>query len=264
MNDLQTKFNNLKKYLIDLKSVVVAFSSGVDSTFLLKVATDILKDKVIAVTISSCLHPKREIEESINFCKENSIKQIIIDLKPLELKDFKENPINKCYICKKNLFLNIIKIAKENNIDNVIDGTNFDDINDYRPGLKALEELNIKSPLKDCKLTKQDIRNLSKELNLKTWNKSSFPCLATRFSIGDLITEKKISMIEKGENLLFNLGFKQFRVRIHNTIARIEVLPKDFEKILSFKEEIVKNFESYGFSFISLDLKGYITGNMNR
>ena len=257
------KLKDLENYLINLESIAIAFSGGVDSTFLLKIASNVLKEKVIAITILSCFYPKREKEEAKNFCLENNIKQIFIEINPLEIDSLKQNPTNRCYICKKFLFTKIKEIALQNNIKYVCDGTNFGDIKDYRPGLKALEELKILSPLKEVQLTKQEIRDFSKDMNLKTWNKPSFACLATRFPVNNEISIEKLKMVEKAEDLLFNLKFKQFRVRIHNDIAKIEVLQNDFEKILQNKEIITKTFKEIGFKFITLDLNGYKTGNMN-
>ena len=260
---LESKFANLKKYLKDLDSAIIAFSSGVDSTFLLKVAHEILQDKVIAVTVKSSLFPKRELEEATTFCKTENIKHIIVDIDELNIAGFKENPANRCYLCKKELFKNILELAKENNITNVLEGSNLDDEGDYRPGMQAIKELGIKSPLRIAKLTKEDIRTLSKELNLKTYNKPSFACLASRFVYGESITKEKLSMVDKAETYLFNKGFKQYRVRIHDKMARIEILPEEFEKLLKLRTELLSKFKEYGFTYITMDLNGYRTGSMN-
>ena len=259
------KLGLLKEYLASLESVAVAFSGGVDSTFLLKVAHDVLGDKAIAVTISSSLIPERELEEAKKFCSENKIKQIICNVDELEIEGFKNNPPNRCYICKKHLFTKILSIAKENNIANVVEGSNVDDLGDYRPGLKAIEELEIKSPLRFAGLHKSEIRTLSKELGLNTWDKPSFACLASRFVYGEMISEEKLKTVEKSEELLMSLGFRQFRVRVHGKLARIEILPEDFEKILQneMREKIYDNLKNFGFSYVTLDLKGYRTGSMN-
>lgn len=263
--DINEKFEKLKNYLSSLESVVVAFSSGVDSTFLLKTAHDVLGDKVIAVTAESCSFPKRELNEAKLFCQKEGIKHIVVESEELEIDGFCKNPVNRCYLCKKELFEKITEIAKENNIKNIVEGSNIDDNWDYRPGLQAVSELNIKSPLRYAELNKNEIRELSKKLELNTWDKQSFACLSSRFVYGEEITKEKLSMVDKAEQLLLDLGFHQLRVRIHGTIARIEVLPDEFPKLIEEKNrlKIVTEFEKYGFTYISMDLKGYRTGSMN-
>ena len=263
--DINEKFEKLKNYLSSLESVVVAFSSGVDSTFLLKTAHDVLGDKVIAVTAESCSFPKRELNEAKLFCQKEGIKHIVVESEELEIDGFCKNPVNRCYLCKKELFEKITEIAKENNIKNIVEGSNIDDNGDYRPGLQAVSELNIKSPLRYAELNKNEIRELSKKLELNTWDKQSFACLSSRFVYGQEITKEKLSMVDKAEQLLLDLGFHQLRVRIHGTIARIEVLPDEFPKLIEEKNrlKIVTEFEKYGFTYISMDLKGYRTGSMN-
>ena len=263
--DINEKFEKLKNYLSSLESVVVAFSSGVDSTFLLKTAHDVLGDKVIAVTAESCSFPKRELNEAKLFCQKEGIKHIVVESEELEIDGFCKNPVNRCYLCKKELFEKITEIAKENNIKNIVEGSNIDDNGDYRPGLQAVSELNIKSPLRYAELNKNEIRELSKKLELNTWDKQSFACLSSRFVYGEEITKEKLSMVDKAEQLLLDLGFHQLRVRIHGTIARIEVLPDEFHKLIEEKNrlKIVTEFEKYGFTYISMDLKGYRTGSMN-
>ena len=263
--DINEKFEKLKNYLSSLESVVVAFSSGVDSTFLLKTAHDVLGDKVIAVTAESCSFPKRELNEAKLFCQKEGIKHIVVESEELEIDGFCKNPVNRCYLCKKELFEKITEIAKENNIKNIVEGSNIDDNGDYRPGLQAVSELNKKSHLRYAELNKNEIRELSKKLELNTWDKQSFACLSSRFVYGEEITKEKLSMVDKAEQLLLDLGFHQLRVRIHGTIARIEVLPDEFPKLIEEKNrlKIVTEFEKYGFTYISMDLKGYRTGSMN-
>ena len=263
-NILNTKLENLKTYLRSLGSLAVAYSSGVDSTFLLKVAHDVLGDKAIAITATSSFYPKRESQEASDFCKSKGIKQIIVASEELDIPEISHNPTNRCYLCKKDLFTKILSIAKENGIDNVAEGSNMDDMGDYRPGLKAIAELGIKSPLRECDLYKEEIRALSKEMGLPTWNKPSFACLASRFVYGEEITIQKLKMVEKAEEALLQLGFKQFRVRIHGeNLARIEVLPADLEKLFSLRETISKALHEVGFTYITMDLSGYRTGAMN-
>ena len=257
------KFENLKKNLRSLQSVAVAFSGGVDSTFLLKVAHDILGDKAIAITATSEFFPAREIEDAENFCRAENIRQIFIRENILSVENISQNPENRCYICKKNLFAKILQVAAENKISCVAEGSNMDDMGDYRPGMKAIEELDIKSPLRVATLSKSEIRALSKALNLPTFDKPSFACLASRFVYGENITVEKLQMVDAAENFLHSKNFKQFRVRIHNKIARIEILPAEFEKLLNLREEIVEKFKSYGFNYVTLDLQGYRVGSMN-
>ena len=203
----------LKQYFEKLGSVAVAFSSGVDSTYLLKVAHDVLGERAIAVTASSCSFPKRELGEAEAFCRKENIRHFITESEELEIEGFAQNPKNRCYLCKHELFEKILKIAEEQKIAYVAEGSNLDDNGDYRPGLKAVAELGIKSPLRDCGFTKQDIRVLSKALNLSTWEKQSFACLSSRFVYGETISEEKLGMVEKAEQLLLDYGFHQVRVR---------------------------------------------------
>jgi len=263
-NNLNTKLENLKEYLRSLGSLAVAYSSGVDSTFLLKVAHDVLGDKAIAITAVSSFFPKRESDEASAFCKANGIKQITVTSEELDIPEIRHNPTNRCYLCKKDLFTKLIELAKENGVDYVAEGSNMDDNGDYRPGLKAVAELGVKSPLRKCDLYKEEIRTLSKQLALPTWNKPSFACLASRFVYGEEITREKLQMVEKAEQLLLDLGFTQFRVRIHGeTLARIEVLPAELEKLFSLRESIIKTLKDAGFTYITMDLSGYRTGAMN-
>lgn len=262
---LYKKYDKLRKLIHNMKSVVVAFSGGVDSTFLLKVACNELKEKAIAVTAHSETYPQAELEESKRLANLIGIKQIIIETRELENEDFSKNTPDRCYFCKKELFNKLISIARKENCDYVIYGNTVDDKNDFRPGQKAARELNVKAPLVEADLTKSEIRQLSKELELPTWDKSSFACLASRIPYGLEITKEKLTVIERAEEILRRRGFKQFRVRHHDTIARIEIAKENFNILLKpdIRECIVKEFKLLGFTYITLDLEGYRTGSMN-
>lgn len=263
-NEINEKFGNLKNYLRSLGRVMVAFSSGVDSTFLLKVAHEVLGENVLAVTAKSCSFPKRESDEAESFCKQEGIRQLSVNLDELNLPEFRHNQKNRCYICKKELFSKILLLAQNEKIPFVCEGSNMDDNSDYRPGLQALSELGVKSPLRHCNLYKAEIRELSKQLGLATWNKPSFACLASRFPYGEEISEKKLFMVDKAEQFLLDKGFCQFRVRMHGeNLARIEVLPAEMERAFLLREEICGALKSLGFLYVSLDLQGYRTGAMN-
>lgn len=266
MDELHEKKQRLEEYLKGLGSVAVAFSSGVDSTFLLQVAHNVLGDKAIAVTARSCSFPVRELNEAKAFCEAQGIEHIIVESEELSIDGFSQNPKNRCYLCKRELFTKIKNIANERGISFVAEGSNTDDNGDYRPGLIAVAELEVRSPLREAELSKAEIRQLSKEMGLPTWDKQSFACLSSRFVYGETITEEKLSMVDKAEQRLLDLGFHQVRVRIHGNIARIEIDRSEFEKII--QPDIAENLNSYlrelGFLYVTLDLGGYQMGSMNK
>jgi uncharacterized protein len=263
--ELHEKLDKLKELLKELKSVVVAYSGGVDSTFLIKVAYDVLGENAVAVTARSSTYPEREFNEAVRYIKDIGAKHIVIISEELEIEGFAKNPTNRCYYCKKELFSKIKAIAEENNINAVLDGSNLDDTGDYRPGMIAAKELQVVSPLKECGLTKNDIRALSKEMGIPTWSKPSFACLSSRFPYGNEITEPKLKMVEKAEQFLLDIGFIQVRVRHHEEIARIEVAIEEREKFFNadLMDKVAEEFKKIGYKYVTLDLQGYRTGSMN-
>lgn len=263
--DIYEKLESMKSNIRSLESVAVAFSGGVDSAFLLKVAYDVLGENVLAVTARSSTYPEREYKEAVEFTEKYGIRHLVIVSEELEVEGFSDNPINRCYLCKSELFTKIKEVAVQENIKNIIEGSNFDDLADFRPGLAAIKELGIVSPLREALLTKDEIRFLSKEMGLKTWDKPSFACLSSRFPYGEKITVERLSMIDQAEQFLLDLGFKQVRVRFHGDIARIEIHQKEFVKLLDpdLTQRIYQQFNQIGFLYTTLDLKGYRTGSMN-
>lgn len=264
MNE-EMKLDALRRILSELDGVAVAFSGGVDSTFLLKVAHDTLGDRAIAVTARSCSFPERELREAQLFCAREGIRHFVCDSEELDIDGFSHNPKNRCYLCKTELFQKIWKVARENGISHVAEGSNMDDNGDYRPGLTAVKEQGVLSPLRQAELTKQEIRSLSRELGLPTWDKQSFACLSSRFPYGQEITRERLHMVEQAEQFLLDLGLHQVRVRCHDNLARIETDEAGFELLrgLSVREQVYTAFISYGFTYVAMDLLGYRTGSMN-
>lgn len=262
--ELEHKQDILEAYLQGLGSVVLAFSGGVDSTYLLHEAVKVLGDKAMAVTMNLASVPEREVADAIEFCEKEGISQKVISLDQFKIAGFAENPENRCYLCKHFLFSTLKQLAIEEGFDYIIDGTNMNDATQYRPGLKALAELDVKSPLRYAEMTKADIRELSREAGLPTWSKPSFACMATRFPYGQTITEDKLKMVEKAENYLFSKGFKQLRVRIHDgNMARIEVLPEELLKLFGIHNEVQRTLKNLGFTYVTMDLEGYRMGSMD-
>jgi len=263
--ELQNALKQLARHLEKMGSLAVAYSGGVDSTFLLKVAHDVLSDRAIAVTAQSPTYPEREFKEAAEFARSAGIQHMVIQSEELEIEGFTDNPPNRCYLCKYELFSKIKEMAGKHGIPFIAEGSNIDDLGDYRPGLQAIKELGIISPLKDAGLGKEAIRILSKQMGLPTWDKPAFACLASRFPYGVKITREKLAMVDRAERYLLELGFKQVRVRHHGDTARIEVSPAEQSKF--FNPELMGNvyrqFQKIGFAYAALDLRGYRTGSMN-
>ena len=262
---LNKKKEKLTSILKELDSLVIAFSGGVDSTFLLAMAFDTLKDNVVAVTAESPIHPEREKHEAARLAKKIGARHIIVQSREINQPDFLANPRNRCYVCKKYILEDIIRLASEMDMKNIAHGANKDDLNDYRPGFKAAEEMGILSPLIDADLSKNDIRTLSKEMNLSTWDKPSNACLASRIPYGTPITKEALAMIEHAEAFILNLGLRTCRVRHHGDVARIETAIEDIKTILDKKnrQKIAKKLKELGYKHISIDLEGYVQGSMN-
>lgn len=263
--DTLSKYEKLKTELKKMDKVLLAYSGGVDSTFLLKVAHDVLGGNVLAVVASSETYPKREKNEALKLAKEMNVHHRVIHTHELKDPDFFQNPPQRCYFCKKELFSKLKKIAESEGISYILDGSNYEDRDDFRPGLKALKEFGIHSPLKEAGLVKDEIRQLSWMLGLSTWEKPSMACLSSRFPYNTEIDVRSLRQIDQAEEYLRKLGFSQFRVRHHDQIARIEISPDEFPKIIKkrTRENIVKNFKKFGYVYVALDIEGYRTGSMN-
>lgn len=265
IDEQREKLNKLREIISELGSLAVGFSGGVDSSFLLAVAHEILRDRVIAVTGVDASVPEREVNEAKAFCIDRGIRHILCTVDPLREEGYRNNSPDRCYFCKHGIFTEVKKIADEYGIEYMAEGSNMDDIGDYRPGLKAAAELSVKSPLREAGLYKKDIRLISKAMGLSTWSKPAYACLASRFVYGEEITEEKLHMIDRAEQFLIERGFFEERVRMHGNIARIEVPSADIPRLASdeVREAVHDEFKKLGFLFVTLDLKGYRTGSMN-
>ena len=259
------KLERLRERLRVIGGAVVAFSSGVDSTFLLRVAHEELGDRVVAATARSHSFPNRELDEATAFCRAEGVRHVVIDSEELDIPGFAGNPPDRCYHCKKELFGKLLAFARDNGLAAVLEGSNIDDDGDYRPGRRAIRELGIVSPLHEAGLTKTEIRALSRKMGLPTSDKPSFACLASRFPYGERITVRGLEQVEKAEQWLLDAGWglTQLRVRSHGDLARIEVPPADIPRLAARASEIAAAFKDLGFAYVTLDLLGYRTGSMN-
>ena len=268
--EMDKKINQKKESLIsDLKtldSLLIAFSGGVDSSFLLVIAHQVIGENVLAATASSATYPYREQIEAIEFVKKRGIRHIIFKSDEVNLPEFASNSPERCYYCKKLLSFELKKIADEQGINHIALASNMDDLGDYRPGMEATREMGIIEPLIKAQLTKEEIRYLSKEMGLPTWDKPAMACLASRIPYGEPVTQEKLKMVEEAENLLIDRGFDQCRVRHFDSIAKIEVHPNELLKIIGkdIREEIVRRYREIGFLYVTIDLEGYVTGSLNR
>ena len=259
--ELSQKYEKLRNEIKKLGSAIVAFSGGVDSALVLKVAHDILGNNVVAVTADSPSLPRRELEETKNIAKQIGAKHLIINTEETQNENYLKNPSNRCYHCKSELYTKLKLISEQLGIKNILNGTNFDDLGDFRPGLKAADENNVISPLKKAEITKNEVRQLAKELGLRIWDKPSSPCLSSRVPYGSEITLKKLSMIEEAENFLKDFGIRELRVRHFGSLARIEVNEADKSAINSNLQLIEKKFNEIGFN--EIEISDFKSGNLN-
>ncbi len=264
--ELKAKYLKLKDILQDTGGVLVAYSGGADSTLLLKVAMEALGDRALAVTASSETYPSGEVEEAVCLAEQMGARLRSIHTDEIESEQFSSNPPERCFYCKQELFGKLVAIAREEGLPVVADGSNVDDTGDYRPGMRAASELGIRSPLREAGLTKSEIRELSRELGLPTWDKPSFACLASRFPYGTQITRERLGQVGAAEQALRQMGFRQVRVRHHGDTARIEVGVEDLARLIEpeVRERIVAELQGLGYLYITLDLEGYRTGSMNK
>ena len=265
MVSTQEKLRRLEEMLVQMDSVLVAYSGGTDSTLLLKLCSDVLDGRVLAVTAVSPTYPSGEIDVARGIAKSLSVRHLVIDTKELEDANFVANSPERCYYCKRELFRELERIAGEEGMRNIVDGSNYDDLDDYRPGMRAADELGVRHPLQEAELTREEIRAISKKMGLPTWNKPSLACLASRFPYGTPITKQSLAMVDEAEAFLHSLGIGQLRLRHYDRMVRIEVEPQEMRLLLEEpnRQRIVTRLKELGYLHVTLDLAGYRTGSMN-
>ncbi|HEY0829240.1 MAG TPA: ATP-dependent sacrificial sulfur transferase LarE [Bacilli bacterium] len=264
METMEDKYIQLGDILQSMGKVIVAFSGGVDSTFLLKAALEFLgPGRVLAITADSETYPEREKFEAIAIAKQMNAPHEVIHTSELNIPGYAENPTNRCYFCKNELFSHLIPIAEQRGFDCVIFGAIADDLGEHRPGLQAAHDRGVRAPMIEAGILKSEIRHMSRQMGLSTWDKPSFACLSSRIPYGELITQQKLSMIDQAEDFIMQLGFRQVRVRQHDKLARIEVAPADLMKFAAVAETVDAKLKEIGYAYVSLDLKGYRSGSLN-
>ncbi len=263
--DLTTRLDRLRAIFAPMERVIVAFSGGVDSTFVLKVAVDTLGDRVLALTTTSPTMPDQDRLSALEMARQIGAQHLVIASNELAIPGYAQNPLNRCYLCKHNLFTVCEAKARELGINTIVDGLNLDDLHDYRPGIKAAAEKRVHHPLVEAELTKADVRELSRALGLPTWDRPASPCLSSRFPYGTTITEDALRKVERGEQLLHTLGFRVARVRYHGDVARLEVEAREIPRLLepSTRDSLDAEFKRIGFRFVTVDLKGFRSGSLN-